>query len=921
MTDWYKQTALQVLEAQKSSATAGLSDAEAAARLAQHGPNEIAESGKRSPWRILLEQFISVLVLILIGAAVLSLLLGEFKDAIAIGAIVILFGLLGFFQEYRAEKAMAALRQLAAPVVRVLRSGTIQEVSAREIVPGDIVMLEAGNLVPADARLIEAVNLRVQEATLTGESEPVEKQIEALPGGDLPLGDRRNVVYMGTVVTYGRGRALVVQTGMGSELGRIASLLQAVGNEMTPLQKRLDQLGKLLSVVGLLVSGVVFLTGWLTGEPLRDMLLTAVSTAVAIVPEGLPAVVTITLAIGAQRMLRRNALIRKLPAVETLGSVTVICSDKTGTLTENRMTVMVLDIAGHTVQIAEEMQRRMPMLKHADEHAAPAGSPTAPPETIRLLLVGGALCNDASLVLPQEAEGRIQSIGDPTEAALLIAAAKFDLLKDRLQSMLPRVQEIPFDSERKRMTTVHAYDGGHFEQIAGALALSQEPAYLAFTKGAMDGLLEISSHVWNDGRLEALDDSWRSRVQKANDDLAQQGMRVLGLAFRPLQALPEAEDLERDLILVGLVGMIDPPRQEVMLAVQTSRGAGIRPVMITGDHPLTAREIARQLGILSGPVEQARVLTGQDLDRMDEAEFSRAAAEVSVFARVAPEHKLRIVEALQRQGQIVAMTGDGVNDAPALKRADIGVAMGITGTDVSKEASDMVLQDDNFATIVAAVEEGRTIYDNLRKFIKYSVAGNIGKVSVMLLAPLMGKPLPLEPLQLLWLNLLTDGLLGLGLGLEPPEKDTMRRPPVSPQADFFSDGLGRHVAWVGALIGALALGVGYVYWKMDPNGPWQTMTFTTLAFSQMFQAMATRSRRESFFRLGLRSNLPGMGLAVLVFVLQLMVLYVPFLQNWFYTQALPAQDLAISLVLSSFVFWAIEIEKWFIRRGERGAAR
>ncbi len=921
MTDWYKRPAEMVLEQLHSHAERGLSAAQVAERLAQAGPNEISESGGRSPARILWEQFTAVLVLILLGAALLSFVLGEYKDAFAIGAIVILFGLLGFVQEYRAERAMAALRKLAAPQVRVVRDGRLGEVSSPELVAGDVIVLEAGNLVPADARLLESANLRIQEATLTGESEPVEKQVDPLPGPDLPLGDRRSMIYMGTTATYGRGKAVVVETGMRTELGKVAALLQSVGDEMTPLQKRLDQLGKLLAAVGVVVSAIIFVLGLLSGEAARDMLLTAVSVAVAIVPEGLPAVVTITLALGAQRMLRRNALIRKLPAVETLGSVTVICSDKTGTLTENRMTVMVLDVAGHTVHVEEDLHHRMPSLEAAQ--AAPQanlGALSGQPDTLALLLAGGALCNDASVNHNPET-GRLQTLGDPTEGALLVAASRFGLHKEALNAALPRRAELPFDSDRKLMTTVHTFDPSNLEgglrTVFAPLApggQGRAPAQIAFTKGAVDNLLALSRWVWNGRALEALDETWRERIRQANDGLAAQGMRVLGVAFRLLDELPPQAALEQDLVLVGLFGMIDPPRAEVRLAVQTCRAAGIRPVMITGDHPLTAREIARQLGILSETGPAAPVLTGQDLTAMSEADLGQAVRQGSVYARVSPEHKLRIVQALQNQGQVVAMTGDGVNDAPALKRANIGVAMGITGTDVSKEAADMVLRDDNFASIVAAVEEGRTIYENLRKFVKFSVAGNIAKVSVMLLAPLLGKPLPLEPLQLLWLNLLTDGLLGLGLGLEPPEKDTMRRPPYAPQEGIFSGGLGRHVLWVGALTGAIALGLGYFYWRSDPSGPWQTMTFTTLAFSQMAQALATRSRRDSLFRLGLRSNPVGMALAAGVFCLQLAALYLPFFQSLLYTRPLPLPDLALSLALSSLVFWAIELEKWLTRR-------
>ncbi|MBN1145978.1 MAG: cation-translocating P-type ATPase [Anaerolineales bacterium] len=922
MADWYKIEVNEVMRSLDSDPERGLEDAQALQRFSEQGPNELVESGLRSPWSILWEQLTATMVLILLAAALVSGLLGELKDAIAIGAIVILFAVLGFIQEYRAERAMAALKRIATPLVRVLRQGNLQERSARELVPGDVILLEAGNLTPADARLVESVNLRIQEAALTGESEPVEKSSQALPSPDRPLGDRRNMAYMGSVVTYGRGKAVVVETGMRTELGKIASMLQSVAREQTPLQRRLDQLGKLLAVVGLLVAGAVFLMGLWIDEPLRDILLTSVSIAVAIVPEGLPAVVTITLALGAQRMLKRQALIRKLPAVETLGSVTVICSDKTGTLTENRMTVMILDVAGRSLDLSEDLRAGMPSLAAQTGEPAPAGAAQDAPlsPAMRLLLASGALCNDASLVVSGDSP-RYRTIGDPTEAALLIAAARFALLKDDLQAAAPRLAEAPFDSERKRMTTIHGLSPQGLAGLLGIEGAGLADQAVAFTKGAVDGLLDICERVWVDGKLESLDAGWRARVQAANDRLAQQGMRVLGLAFRPLDELPPADRpdlLEKDLVLIGLVGMMDPPRPEVKAAVETCKLAGIRPVMITGDHPLTAWHIALELGI-APPAEapQGHLLTGQELGSLSDAELGQVVRDVSVFARVSPEHKLRIVQALQAQGQVVAMTGDGVNDAPALKQANIGVAMGITGTDVSKEASEMVLQDDNFATIVAAVEEGRTIYDNLRKFIKYSVAGNIGKVSVMLLAPALGKPLPLEPLQLLWLNLLTDGLLGLGLGLEPPEKDAMKRPPYSPKQGIFSQGLGWQILWTGALIGSLALGVGYTYWRIDPGGYWQTMTFSTLAFAQLAQALASRSQKQTLFELGLRSNRPGMLLAVLVFALQMLVIYIPGLQSFLHTEPLSPGDLAISLAAGSLVFFAIEAEKLLARRRER----
>ncbi len=887
--NWYQLDSGAALQTLESDAACGLSAGEAAARLARDGANELVEKGGRTPLRILWEQITATMVLILIAAAVAAAVLGDTKNAVAITAIVLLYALLGFVQEYRAEKAIASLKRLSTPNVRVLRDGSLSEISARGLVPGDVVLLETGNVVPADLRLLEAVNLRVQEAALTGESEAVEKHTGALATADLPVGDRRNLGFMGTVVTLGRGRGLVVATGMNTELGKIATLIQETGVEQTPLQRRLDALGKLLAGVGVVIALMVFALGLWRGDDLRHMLLTAVSVAVAIVPEGLPAVVTITLALGAQRMLSRNALIRKLPAVETLGSVTVICSDKTGTLTENRMTVVVLDVAGHALDLTEEMKGST-----VQANLSP-GMPVATP--LSLLLVGGALCNDA--VLAGGENDRYHTVGDPTEGALVAAAARLGYWKSALDEQHPRVAEVPFDSERKRMTTVH--------RLGAALPGVDTPAqYVAFTKGSVDGLLDLATGVNEDGRLQPFDAAWRARLEAANERLARKGMRVLGVAYRALDMLPEnaGPELERDLTFVGLFGMIDPPRAEVRDAVALTRSAGVRTVMITGDHPLTAMEIARQLGI----AEEGRAITGVELERMTFEELKAAVEEVRVFARVSPEHKLKIIQALQENGHIVSMTGDGVNDAPALRRADIGVAMGITGTDVSKEASDLVLLDDNFATIVAAVQEGRTIYDNIRKFVRFSVAGNIGKVLVMLLAPFLGKPIPLLPLQLLWLNLLTDGLLGLGLGVEPAESNTMRRPPYAPQEGVFSRGAGRQTAWIGLLIGGLALGLGAWYFYAGREN-WQTLVFTALAFAQVGQALAARSSHASLFAIGLRSNPLMLGMVLVVTVLQLLVIYLPPLQGFFNTRPLGLLDLAVALAAGVVVFAAIEAQK------------
>ncbi len=846
-TNWYTLDSESALRHFKSNPTLGLSTVEAAKRQSESGPNEPLEKNGRTPLQILWEQLTATMVLILIAAAVIAAFLGDAKNAIAIGAIVLLYALLGFVQEYRAEQAIAALKKLSVPTVRVLRDGKLTELSARELVPGDVIQLEAGNL-------------RVQEAALTGESEPTQKSTAPLSMAELPLGDRRNMGYMGTIVSQGRGLALVVAIGMQTELGKIANLIQQVPQEETPLQQRLDKLGKTLAVVGVVIAGLIFVIGLYRGDELRHMLLTAVSVAVAIVPEGLPAVVIITLALGAQRMLARKALIRKLPVVETLGSVTVICSDKTGTLTENRMTVVVLDVAGHFVDLTEAMERDGSVqVTEGDRDQAQLA---AEDEPLSLLAMGGALCNDARLI--EQGDGHYHTLGDPTEGALVVAAVKLGFWKDTLDVSFPRVAEVPFDSDCKRMSTVHrlpAQPG--FPAINRIVGLSESPVtHLVFTKGAVDGLLAVSSHVWVNGKAEIMEAGLKGRIESANASLAAKGMRVLGVAFRALAEVPNPLDIENELTFVGLFGMIAPPRAEVKDAIGLTASAGIRTVMITGDHPLTALEIARELGISAN----GKAITGSELERMSFDELKSVVEDVNVFARVSPEHKIKIVQALQERGQIVSMTGDGVNDAPVLRRANIGVAMGITGTDVSKEASDLVLLDDNFATIVAAVQEGRTIYDNIRKFVRFSVAGNIGKVLVMLIAPFLGKPIPLLPLQMLWLNLLTDGLLGLGLGVERSEADTMKRAPYAPTEGVFSRGAGAQTVWVGLLIGAIGLGLGAWYY-FSGSPAWQTMIFTSLAFAQVGQALASRSNRASIFALGLTSNPLLLGMAVLVTVL------------------------------------------------------
>jgi Ca2+-transporting ATPase len=763
---------------------------------------------------------------------------------------------------------------MAAPVATVIRAGALQKIGTAEIVPGDIVLLEAGTVVPADMRLMEAVQLKVEEAALTGESVPVEKQTTTIEGPEVPLADRLNMVFKGTIVSYGRGKGVVVATGMETELGRIASMLQDEEDVKTPLQKRLTVFGRKLAIAVLLICAVVFGMGLLRGEAPLLMLLTAISLAVAAIPEALPAVITISLALGAKKMVKQNALVKKLPAVETLGSVTYICSDKTGTLTLNRMTV-------------EEVwaDNRLMRLDHADARG------------LEDLFTGLALSNDAQ-ELP---EGQI--IGDPTEIALFQAAKRFGFDKGQLEKKLPRSAEIPFDSERKAMTTVHNGDG----------------RCVSFTKGAAEMLLNRCDSIMTGDGIKSID---REALARVNDEMAGRGLRVLCIAMREWPEMPgslSCESVETNLILLGLVGMMDPPRQEAIEAVAVAKSAGIRPVMITGDHPATARAIAQRVGILAEE-DGAAVMTGQQLDQLSLEEFEKVVERVQVYARVAPEQKLKIVRALQDKGQFAAMTGDGVNDAPALKRADIGIAMGITGTDVSKEAAHMVLLDDNFATIVKAVAEGRKIYDNIRKFIKYLLTTNSGEIWTLFLAPLIGLPVPLLPIHILWINLVTDGLPALALSMEPAEGDVMKRPPRHPGESVFAHGLGYHALWVGLLMAALVLGIQVWSIKMDGDH-WQTMVFTVLCLTQLGHVLAIRSERQSLFTQGLFSNKPLLWAASLAFILQMVTVYVPFLNPIFRTEPLSLPQLLLVLAVSSLVFVAVEIEKWIkrylIRREDR----
>lgn len=864
---WHLQDAHELLRQHGVDPASGLPEAEATRRAQDHGFNEIQGRAQRGAFGLLLDQFKDFMILVLIAAAVISGVVGDMVDTLAILVIVMLNAVIGFVQAWRADRAVAALQQLAAAHATVLRDGQSRQIASRELVPGDVVLLEAGNQVPADLRLIDIAQLRVDESALTGESVAVEKHAATLKGVVHALGDRLNMAFKGTTAMHGRGRGLVVATGMSTELGKVASLLDRDTVRSTPLQLRLAAFGKRLAIAVIAICVVIFLVGVVRGEQPVLMVLTAISLAVAGIPEALPAVVTVLLALGARRMVSLNALIRRLPSVETLGSVTFICADKTGTLTQNRM---------HAEEVLTNGQTWIPGGRAPNVHQME-------------LMRGAVLCNDASL----SSAGQWQ--GDPTETALALVAQQSGLEKGQLEHQFARVQEFPFDSDRKRMSTLHAMGAG----------------FMAYTKGAPESVIPLCISQWGEGGCVPLD---ANAVLATAEVMAARGLRVLALASRVHESLPVPTDVamvETEMCLIGLVGLIDPPRPESASAVADCITAGITPVMITGDHPATALAIAQRLGIVADV--NAQVLTGEELAGMPELALQERVASVKVYARVDPAQKIRIVQALQSRGEFVAMTGDGVNDAPALKQADIGVAMGRGGTDVAREASSLILLDDNFATIVAAVREGRRIYDNIRKFVRYTMTSNSGEIWLIFLAPLLGLPIPLLPIHILWVNLVTDGLPGLALAAEPAERDIMQRPPRAPQESLFANGMWQHILWVGLLFGGLCLLVQA--WALaSGHAHWQTMVFTVLTLGQMAHVLAIRSETASVFRLGLLSNRPLLGAVALTFSLQMACIYLPFLNPIFKTQPLSLVELMICVAAAAVVFVAVEVEKIWLRR-------
>jgi len=890
--NWYSLQKEQVSQELDTSLEKGLHPDQVKEKLMTHGHNELIGKKGATLWSMLIEQFKDFLVLILIGASAVSAAIGELTDSVVIILIVILNAALGVIQESRASKALEALKKMAAPEAKVIRDGHIVEIPARDLVPGDLVLIEAGNYVPADLRLIESVNLKIDEASLTGESVAVEKNADAVFQDDVPLGDRSNSAFMGTVVTYGRGKGIVIGTGMNTEIGIIAEMLESYQEEETPLQGKLAELGKILGIASLAVCAIVFLLGVVRGVPILEMFMTAVSLAVAAIPEGLPAIVTIVLALGMQRMARRHAITKKLHAVETLGSTTVICSDKTGTLTQNEMTATQIYVNEKLFSISGEGYKPQGEFTHNSNEIKPDDEPE-----LKLLLTIGCLCNDSKLDKgdPNQANSwRI--IGDPTEGALIVAAAKANIYPQELSS---RLQEIPFDSDRKRMTTFH----------------KQGDNIVALVKGAPDVMLDLSSKFLKNGKARDLTSEDRETILKVNHDMASEALRVLAFAYKNIDEIPEEPEpsnIEKDMTFVGLIGMIDPARPEAKEAISICKAAGIRPVMITGDYKDTAVAIASELGMVE---DESKVLTGAELNNLTDEELNNIAQDVSVYARVSPVHKLRIVSAIKQKGHIVAMTGDGVNDAPALKKSDIGIAMGITGTDVAKETADMILTDDNFASIVSAVEEGRVIYSNIRKFIFFLLSCNIAEILIIFLAMLLGLPVPLKPTQLLWLNLLTDAFPALALGMERKEPNIMNMAPRNPDEPIMDKRMKWQIIIQSFFMTVAVLGVFTFSLKHSSDiDTARTYAFATLIFSELLRAYTSRSEVYSVFKIGVFSNKYMVGGTLISFLLLLTVVYVPSLRTVFDTVQLSFYDWDIIVAFGLIPFVAAEVSKIFLRK-------
>ena len=903
--NWYNKSINAVSQELEVDLPTGLSTEEVGKRLEKHGPNELKEKEKVSLLTKIINQLKDFLVLILIGASIVSGIVGEVSDAIVIVAIVIVNAVLGVIQEGKAEQALEALKKMSSPNARVIRNGSLQIIPAKNLVPGDIVYIEAGDSIPADLRLIESVNLKVEEASLTGESVPVDKDAAAVYDAEVSIGDRKNMAYMSTVTTYGRGRGIVVGTGSNTQIGKIAEAIQSYKDDTTPLQQKLNELGRWLGIGCLFICLLVFAIGFFRGGNLLEMFLVAVSLAVAAIPEGLPAVVTIVLAIGMKKMVQRNAIVRKLLAVETLGCVTVICSDKTGTLTQNEMTVVKTYAGGNIYTVTGQGYNPTGEFYFNNSKIT-----TEEDQNLKLLMALGVLANDATLELKDPKENQWGIIGDPTEGALITAGAKAGMQKTEMNNSYKRIAELPFDSDRKMMTTFHE------NFIEGKV--------VSFTKGAPDIILSKCTRVFLGGSIVDMTQEQMDQIMSTNSQFAGDALRVLAFAYRGYDKLPDkitSEEIETDLIFVGLMGMIDPARVEALDAIRTCRKAGIKPVMITGDYKDTAVAIAKELGLMK---EGDKVLTGADLDKLSDEALFNDIENISVYARVSPEHKVRIVETLRRKGHIAAMTGDGVNDAMALKRSDIGVSMGITGTDVAKGTADIILMDDNFATIVAAVEEGRVIYSNIRKFVFFLLSCNIGEILIVFLSILFNLPVPLVPIQLLWVNLVTDSFPALALGTEKGEPDIMNQKPRDAKEPILnkvmiSGILVQSIALFAAVMSAYLWALNkYAGSFFEPSEEGlmiaRTVAFTTLILAELIRAYSSRSERYSIIKLGVFSNRSMVTASVVSLLLLLIVIYVPFLEPIFETYALKLIDWAVIVVLCMMPLLAGEINKFILSK-------